>query len=68
MSTNTGVAPRSTTGDTEAIQFVSARITSSPGPMPRPAIPMCSAPVQLEVAIAKPTPRCAQNCASKRWM
>ncbi len=39
-STNTGRAPRWTMGAAVAIQFVSARITSSPGPTPRAARPM----------------------------
>ena len=45
-------------GAAVAIQLVSARITSSPGPMPSAARPMCSAPVQLDVAMACFTPRC----------
>jgi hypothetical protein len=39
-------------GRAVAIQLVSAMMTSSPGPMPSAAMPMCSAPVQLEVAMA----------------
>jgi hypothetical protein len=33
------------------------QMTSSPGPMPSAAMPMWSAPVQLDVAMAYPTPR-----------
>ena len=55
-------------GAAEAIQLVSAMMTSSPGPMPSAAMPMCSAPVQLEVAIACATPKWVANCCSKRLM
>ena len=43
-------------GATVAIQLVSAMMTSSPGPIPSAAMPMCSAPVQLDLAIACLTP------------
>jgi hypothetical protein len=66
MSTNTGSRPSFTIGEAVAIQLVSAMMTSSPGPMPKAAMPMWSAPVQLEVAIAYSLPRCALKAASKR--
>ena len=44
-----------------AIQLASARITSSPGPTPAAASPMCKAPVQLAVAIEYFAPRCCLN-------
>ena len=68
ISTKTGVAPTCTTGAAVAIQLVSARITSSPGPIPSAASPICMAPVQLEVAMAWGTPRCAAKPASSRWI
>lgn len=66
MSTNTGLAPRCTIGAALAIQLVSAMMTSSSGPMPNAAMPMCSAPVQLEVAMACRVPICCANPRSKR--
>lgn len=54
-----GLGPRWTIGAAEAIQLVSAMMTSSPGPIPSAAMPMCSAPVQLDVAIACLMPRCS---------
>ncbi|MNL45601.1 hypothetical protein D3C87_1682600 [compost metagenome] len=66
ISTNTGRAPRWTIGAALAIQLVSAMMTSSPGPMPSAAMPMCKAPVQLDVAMAYSVPICCLNPCSKR--
>lgn len=63
-STNTGVAPRYVIGAADAIQFVSARMTSSPGPTPIAARPICIAPVQLDVAIAYCAPVNSLNLSS----
>jgi hypothetical protein len=56
-SANTGVAPTYATALAVATQVMSGTMTSSPGPMPRACMAMCSAPVQLDVAIAWSTPR-----------
>ena len=57
ISTKTGFAPKCTIGETVAIQFVSANITSLPGLIPIASKPMCIAPVQLEVAMQCLTPK-----------
>ena len=66
MARKTGLALRQKIRTGVVIQLLAAMITTSPGPILSAAVPMRSAPAQLDEMIACRTPNCASTNALKR--